>query len=302
MKRWIAAFAAAALFLGGCASGTTDGDAPDVAATPDDDPMRVAALTYETAELVAALGAADRLVMVPEAVTNPVLTNHHEAMVAVETHAATETTTNAEAVIQAAPDLVLLSDRHGLEEGVGTVLRDAGFEVIVLPNSWASVDDMLANIRITGEALGLDDEAEELSATIESGMAARELDGERPRVLVLGNQAGQPFITAGAAFPLEVLRLAGGDDVSAELGFTATAPITVEQVVQADPDAILLIDMNGSGRRLFEPIMDSPAIATLAGSAEDRVLLLEGRQVQALGLEHAVEGLDAINAWLTDLE
>lgn len=270
--------------------------------TIDEEPLRIAALTYETAELVASLGAGDRLVMVPEAVTNPALTNHPAVMADVEAKATTESTTHAEAVIATAPDVVLLSARHGLEKGVGAVLTDAGFPVIVLPNSWGSVEDMVLNVDLVGRALGLEDAADELGAEIESGLAPRGEDGaaDRPRVLVLGNQAGQPMVTAGSAFPLEILRLAGAEDASETLDFTHSGPITVEQVIETDPDAILLIDMNGSGERLFAPIMDNPAITTLPAVADGRVLLIEGRRVQALGIEHTVEGLDAIAAWLDE--
>lgn len=272
----------------------------------DTEPQRVAALTYETAELVAALGAADRLVMVPNAVTNPILTNHHQDMLAVETKAPTESTTNAEAVIQTAPDLVLLSARHGLEDGAGKVLAAAGIPVLVLPNTWATVEDMLANIALTGEALGLDTEADTLAATIKSGLsaepvdsnAAAETEGSAPSVLVLSNQAGRPFVTAGAAFPLELLRLAGAHDAGDALGLSASGPITAEQVIRAAPDAILLIDMVGSGEDLFAPIMKNPAVAALPAVANGQVLLVEGRHVQALGLDGVLEGLDAITAWL----
>src|SRR5699024_808570 len=47
------------------------------------EPQRVAALTYETAALVAELGAADRLVMVPAEAANPVLSNAPEEMEAI---------------------------------------------------------------------------------------------------------------------------------------------------------------------------------------------------------------------------
>lgn len=267
-------------------------------------PKRVAALTYETAELVAALGAANRLVMVPNAVTNPVLTHHLDQMQQVETKAPTESTTNAESVIQTAPDLVLLSARHGLEDGAGQVLAAAGIPVLILPNSWATVDDMLANIDLVGQALGRDAEANALAEKVESGVhdAAAEkpatAESAAPRVLVLSNQAGQPFVTAGAAFPLELLSHAGATDAAAELGMTSSGPITAEQVIQADPDAILLVDMNGSGRKIFTPLLKNAAVAALPAVAEDRILLLEGRQVQALGLDGVVGGLDALTTWL----
>ena len=268
--------------------------------TVDAKPKRVAALTFETAALVAALGAGDRLVMVPQAVTNPVLTQHAGAMAEVETKVASEAKTDVEMVIQSAPDVVLLSARHGLEDRVGKVLADAGIPVLVIPNAWATVEDMLANVALTGKVLGLDAEADTLSAKIDAGLTAATVEpgADAPRVLVLSNQAGRPFVTAGAAFPMELLDLAGAQDAGAALGLTKSGPISAEQVIKANPDAILLIDMSGSGDKLFAPIMNNPAVAALPAIADKRVLMLEGRHTQALGLDGVVEGLDALTEWL----
>lgn len=267
--------------------------------TLDSEPLRIAALTYESASAVAGLGAGERLVLVPEQAANPVLANDAETMAGVEHHITSESSIDPEMVIAADPDLVVLNDRHGLEAGVGTVLEGAGIPVLVLPNTWASVADMRTNIGLVGQALGLEAAAEELTAQIDSGLVD-ESDDDGPRVLVLSNQAGRPFVTAGGAFPLELLRLAGAQDASQSLGMVRSGPITAEQVLAAEPDRILLIDMNGSGEAIFRPLLDTPAVAALPALAEHEPLLLEGRQVQALGLASTVEGRDLIAAWISE--
>src|SRR5690606_25971540 len=172
----------------------------------EQEPQRVAALTYESAGVVAELGAADRLVLVPEAATNPVLSNHPGQMAAVEHHVPSESSIDAEAVIAAAPDLVLLNDRHGLEEGVGSVLEGAGIPVVGRPNTWSSVADMITSRHAVGGALGGGDVAAALGEQITGGFVdASAADG--PGVLVLRTQAGRPFVTMGGVFPLESLRL-----------------------------------------------------------------------------------------------
>lgn len=265
--------------------------------TLEAEPERVAALTYETASVVAELGEADRLVMVPEAASNPVLSNHPQEMGAVEHHAASESSIDAEAVIAAAPDLVVLNDRHGLEAGVGQVLEGAGIPVLVLPNTWSSVADMTTNIGLVGEVLGVEETAEALVEEVTAGLVD-ESGEDGPRVLVLSNQAGRPFVTAGGAFPLEVLRLAGAQDASESLGMVRTGPISAEQVLAAEPDRILLVDMNGSGDAIFRPLLDNPAVAGLPAVTDHEVLLLEGREIQALGLTGTVEGRDRIAQWI----
>jgi iron complex transport system substrate-binding protein len=266
------------------------------------EPQRIAALSYETAELVAELGLADRLVVVPAAVRNPALTNHLEELAAVPTTVPTESDTDPESIIALDPDLVLLSARHGLETGAGKVLADAGIPVLLLPNTWTDAEDMAQDVRLVGQAVGADEAAENLAERLVAGLEPRPVpSGAARRVLVLSNQAGRPFVTAGKAFPLELLRLAGGADVSAELGIAATGPIAAEQVVQAAPDGILLVDMNGSGEESFAQLLANPAVAQLSAVAQGRVTLVEGRQVQALGLDETIEGLAVLTAWVATL-
>ena len=322
MRHRLLAPLAAALVLAACSSAPTadepaaapagtdaTGDFPRTVQVPagrelpadevtlDSEPERVAALTYEAAAVVAELGAGDRLVMVPAEAANPVLSNHPDEMAAVEHHITSESNVDAEAVIAADPDLVVLNDRHGLEAGVGQVLEGAGIPVLVLPNTWSSIADMTTNIDLVGEALGVEDAAAELGEELSTGLVD-ESAADGPRVLVLSNQAGRPFVTAGGAFPLELLRLAGAQDASETLGMVRTGPITAEQVIAAEPDRILLVDMNGSGDAIFRPLLDTPAVAQLPAVAEHEPLLLEGKQVQALGLTSTVDGRAAIAEWL----
>lgn len=261
------------------------------------EPQRITALTYETAALVAELGAGERLVMAPAEAANPVLSNESETMGAVEHQIASESAVNAEAVIASDPDLVLLNDRHGLEEGVGRVLTEAGIPVLVLPNSFSSVAEMLTNVDLVGTALGVEQAAEDLTESLETGLVD-ESDANGPSVLVLSNQAGRPFVTAGGAFPLEVLQLAGGQDASQALDMVRSGPISAEQVLAADPDRILLVDMNGSGEAIFADLLANPAVAALPAVAEHEVLLVPGKEVQALGFTSTAQGRAQIADWL----
>lgn len=279
--------------------GEDDQDPVDV--TLDSEPERIAALTYETGELIASLGSADRLVAAQESLTNPAISSHVEEIEDVEHHIPTEGNIDAEAVIATNPDLVLLSTRRGLEEGAAKVLEGAGIPVIILPNHWANTDEVISNIEIVGEALAVEDAADELVNSLKEGLVQEENDdASKPRVLALSNQAGQPFVVAGEAFPLQLLQLAGGRDAGAELGFERSGPISAEQVIAAEPDAILLIDMNGSAEKIFDPLLDNDAIASLSAASPENVMLIEGRKVQAMGFDSTLEGRDAIASWLAE--
>src|SRR5699024_11340287 len=106
----------------------------------------------------------------------------------------------------------------------------AGIAVLVLPNAFSSVANMLTNIGLVGSALGTEPAAEDLAESLRAGLVD-EAEAHGPSVLVLSNQAGRPFVTAGGAFPLEVLRLAGGQAASEAVGMVRSVPIRAGQVL-----------------------------------------------------------------------
>ncbi|NLB46163.1 MAG: ABC transporter substrate-binding protein, partial [Microbacteriaceae bacterium] len=108
--------------------------------------------------------------------------------------------------------------------------------------------------------------------------------------------------TAGDAYPIELLGLAGATSVASELDIHRTGPITAEQLVQANPDGIVLIDMNGTGDRMFTELLQNPAVAAIPALAEGRVLRVAGRQVQALGVTETIAGLEAMTDWVATLD
>jgi len=274
--------------------------------TLDAEPQTIAALDYESAEVIAELGLSDRLVLVPEAVLNPVLGSHVEQLAEVPNTIPVAMELDAETVIALQPDLVVMSPRHGAEASIGAVLDQAGIASLQLPSSWTNQESVTQGIALIGEATGQEPSAEKLVEALETGLAAASVakpaTDQSPRVLVLTNQAGRPFATAGQAYPLELLRLAGAQNVSEALGMPHTGPISAEQIVEADPDGIVLIDMNGSGDRMYAELLANPAVASLSAVEQQQILRLEGKQVQAMGLTSTIDGLDALTGWVAQLK
>ncbi|GAA1322566.1 ABC transporter substrate-binding protein [Leucobacter albus] len=272
------------------------------------EPQAIAALDYESAEVLAELGLADRLVLVPEAVLNPALGGHVDEMEQVPATFPVAMNLDTETVISTGPDLVVMSPRHGAEDTIGAVLEQAGLTTLQLPSSWTDPAMLTQNIALIGETTGTEPAAAALVSEIESGLADNAAStagadtSDAPRVLVLTNQAGRPFATAGSAFPLHLLNLAGAVSVSDELGMTATGPISAEQIVQAAPDGIVLIDMNGTGDRMYAELLANPAVATVPAAADDKLLRVSGRDVQALGLAATGPGLAELTQWVATLQ
>ena len=275
--------------------------------TVSTEPRAIAALDYESAEVLAELGLADRLVLIPEAVLNPAIGGHVSELSEVATTFPVAMHLDTEHVIATAPDLVVMSPRHGAEQSIGQVLEQAGLTTLQLPASWTSPDTLATNIDLIGQTTGAETNAATLIDAIEQGLSANAAEtpgaqqADAPRVLILTNQAGRPFATAGGAFPLRLLDLAGAVSVTDALGMDTTGPITAEQIVEAAPDGIILVDMNGSGDRMYRELLANPAVAALPAAADEGLMRVTGRDVQALGLTHTVAGLENLTDWVATL-
>lgn len=275
--------------------------------TIETEPTAIAALDYESAEVIAELGLTDRLVLIPEAVLNPAIGGHVEAMSAVPATFPVAMNLDAETVIGTSPDLVVMSPRHGADDTIGAVLEQAGLTTLQLPDSWSSPKALAQNIDLIGQTTGAEDAAVALTEDIEAGLAKQSaqktgaLSPDAPQILMLTNQAGRPFATAGSAFPLHLLDLAGAVSVTDSLGMDTTGAISAEQIVAADPDGLVLIDMNGTGDRMYAELLANPAVAALPAASPERIMRISGREVQALGLVATVTGLESLTAWVATL-
>ncbi|MFD6856939.1 ABC transporter substrate-binding protein [Rhodococcus sp. NPDC060090] len=286
-------------FLAGC----TSVSGPAEASTDPAAPQRIAAISPDVAETVAALGAGDRLVLVPDTQTRPALTNHLPVMQSVGTTFAAHGAADPEQILATDPDLAIITPRHEGESDTAALLEASSVPVLTLPNSWRTVEEMLANITTIGTAIGASEQATVLTADIERDLAdIAPVSGPGPSVLVLSNQAGRPMINAGNGFTLDLLARAGGRNAADSTGLTRTGFADPEHLVRARPDAILLVDLLGAGRESFDSILSNPAVSELEAVRTDRILVLDGKHAQALGLQTTTEGVERIRDWLADLD
>ncbi len=205
----------------------------------DAPPERVISLSPANTEIVFALGAGDRLVgrtdfddYPPQAASLPAV--------------ATFTGVLLEQAVDLEPDLVLAAGNNFTPADDIERMRELGLVVLVAYAE--TVDEVLADIRLIGAALGADDEAEaiaermqaridEVTAAIDEVTAAI---GERPRVFYQIGSEPEIYAPAPDSFLADMVVLAGGDPI------TTTDPavfsISVERLVDLDPQVIVLGD------------------------------------------------------------
>jgi len=140
------------------------------------------------------------------------------------------------------PDLVLASGMGLTPDADIARMRELGYPVVVTYST--SVDDVLADIRLIGHAIGEDDAAEALTARMAAdldriaGLAAA-TDGD-PRTFYETGDQPELYGVAPGSFPADMIERAGGEAITT--GDPNVWSMPLERLVAADPEVILLGD------------------------------------------------------------
>jgi iron complex transport system substrate-binding protein len=260
--------------------------------TAVDFPERIVCLTAETAEIAFLVGVGDRVVGVPGTARRP-------AAVRDKPKVGGFTTFDLEKIQRLEPDLVLaFSD---LQRDVVRDLVGAG--VNVLCTNQRSFDEVLQAILVIGGALGRASEARGVIADMRDEVRQiREYSSvwpDRPRVYF--EEWFDPPI-AGIRWVSELIEMAGGQDVFAELREHHRAPdrvVSFAEVARRDPEIVLA---SWCGK----PV-DLPAIAaradwsSVSAVRHAQIFELDGSDVLAPG-PSLMHGLRRIHEIIQDYQ
>jgi iron complex transport system substrate-binding protein len=197
-----------------------------------DFPRRVVCLTAETAEIAYLIGAGERVVGVPGTARRPEAARD-------KARVGGFTTFRLDKILSLEPDLVLaFSD---LQKDVVRDLIGAG--VTVLCTNQRSFDSVLRAILLIGGALGCAEGAhalvQDMSDEVRQIREYSSVWPDRPRVYF--EEWHDPLI-AGIRWVSELIEIAGGRDVFAELREEHAAPgrvVAPETVIERNPEIIL---------------------------------------------------------------
>lgn len=147
---------------------------------------------------------------------------------------------NVEAILARDPDLVVLYESSA-NTAAADRLADLGIRTIALPMD--RLADVAGAARVLGAATGVGDRADARAtaflAALDSAQTVPTPD-PRPRVLLLAWDA-PPIVIGGGSFQNELVRLAGGENVFADLP-QPSAQVTIETIAARKPDLVLLLD------------------------------------------------------------
>lgn len=241
---------------------------------PVEFPKRIVCLSAETAEIVYALGAGDRVVGVPGTAVRPPEAREKPKVGGF-------TTFRLDKILALTPDLVLaFSD---LQKDIVRDLVGAG--VTVFATNQRSFDDVLRTILLIGGLIGRESEARALIQDMRDEIRQiREFSSiwpDRPRVYF--EEWHDPLI-AGIRWVSELIEIAGGNDIFPELRDKAVAP---ERVV--DPDDVVrrnpqIIVASWCGKKLEpERIRSRPGWDRVSAVKENRIYEMDGADILAPG-------------------
>ena len=241
---------------------------------PVEFPKRIVCLTAETAEIVYALGAGERVVGVTGTAERP-------PEVREKPKVGGFTTFRLDKILALTPDLVLaFSD---LQKDIVRDLVGAGIPVFA--TNQRSFDDILQTILMVGGVIGREAAARELIQDMRDEVRQiREFSSiwpDRPRVYF--EEWHEPLI-AGIRWVSELIEIAGGNDVFPELRERAAASgrvVDPEEVVRRDPQIIVA---SWCGKKLEpERIRSRSGWDRVSAVKENRIYELDGADILAPG-------------------
>ncbi|MFE9927156.1 ABC transporter substrate-binding protein [Streptomyces sp. NPDC005774] len=290
---------AAALLAAGC--GSSDGTVQDpkttassaggfpvtidncgVKTTYDKPPSRVVTIHQHPAELMLALGLKDRMVgtAFPDSAVLPELEKDYESLPELA-----KKEPSFETVLDAEPDLVYGGYGSAFAENEGRsrkAFADAGIDTHLnreyCGKKRVTMRDTYDEIRTIGRIFGVPDRADRLVTDLKGrvGKAATTVEGApEPSVFVYDSGDKTAFTAGGRSLGTELIRLAGGKNVFADLD-DVFGDVSWEQVVARKPEVIAIYDYAGAGsveqKKRF--LLSRPALADVPAVKNKRFVVL----------------------------
>ena len=309
---------ATALTVSGCVSAASD-DTADAASTSSDTfpvsidncgfdteipapPERVVTIKSSTTETLLALGLGDRIVgsafldgPVPESLAEDA------AAVPAVTEPFSDEVPGSEAVLELEPDLVYAGWESNLTaEAAGDrdTLAGLGVATYVSPAACKDPDSMpdpltfdhvFAEIEEVGAVFDAADAAAELVAEQRDALDAVQPDDRGLTALWYSSGSDIPYVGAGIGAPQMIMEAAGLENIAGDVHDTWTS-YGWEEVVDADPDVIVLVDAAwNTAEHKRERLATSPATAELSAVQHERYVVVPFPATEA-----GVRNVDAV--------
>ncbi|HXG83417.1 MAG TPA: ABC transporter substrate-binding protein [Pyrinomonadaceae bacterium] len=246
-------------------------DANNNELTIQERPRRIVSQTLGTDEILLSITDSQRIVAFSKFGLDPKFSNVVEEV----RKTGAPAIQNVEDILQLNPDLIFVASYSRAE--IVEQLQSAGAPAFRFAN-FDRLDDVKTNIRTVGNAIGEEERAENLVKKMEDELAeirGRIPDGiVPPRVMSYGN-AGY---TAGSNTLFDdIIRHAGGVNATAEGGIKGFGKISAEQVLEWQPDFIIVGANHGEFEQIRQQLLANPAIAATNAARSNHIILMDNR-------------------------
>lgn len=189
-----------------------------------------------------------------------------------------------EGVLSVNPSGLLVIEGSGPPEAL-EVLSHAGVEYQTVPEGY-SAEGVLVKVRAVGQALGLEDKAEELATKLEADFAALKtrtdaITAPKKVLFILSNQGGQIQASGTGTAANGIIALAGATNAITE--YEGYRPLSEEAITAAAPDAILLMDRGGDHGATETELLANQAIALTPAGQNKAIYRLDGAYLLGFG-------------------
>lgn len=211
-------------------------DDESTAVTIPAEPQHIVSLSPANTEILFALGSGDHVVGGTDA-------DDYPAEARALPDVATFTGVQIERVLDLKTDLVIAAGNNFTPPADIKRLRDLGIPVVVVYAQ--TVDQVLSDIRLIGQAVGAAPKAAELTDTMRRRMdtiSAAAAQGVALRVFYQIGSAPDIYGPADDSFVADIIELAGGKAITTGDKVSFTMPL--ERLVAADPEVIIVGDAN----------------------------------------------------------
>lgn len=254
-------------------------------AADDAHQQRIISAGSAVTELVLALGAEDQLVAIdvtsrfPQSDKLPKIGYHRNL--------------SAEGLIALQPTTLIGSDEMGPDTAISQ-LKSAGVDVEIV-NTEASVEGLLKRIDQIAEITHTEENSIAVKESVNKKIAALEANqvpqNEAKKVLFLLLHEGRPAnVAGGETSPNAIIELAGGINPAAE-SLTSYKPLSMESMVEMQPDVILVSGRSYQKMGGADAILKSlPMLAATPAGVNKQIITVNGSAlVGGLGLASLAE-------------
>jgi len=237
-------------------------------------PTRIVTLATGAGELIAAMGAGDRVVgrdetsSAPQIDGAPIVTKAHQV--------------SAEQILALNPDLVIIDSATGPVEVLDQI-RASGISVKMLPDTW-TVADMAPRIDALGEYLGLNPSNIEVAKeNLIPLVSTTSTAGPRVAFLYLRGPSSIYLLGGEGSGADALIEAAGGVDVGAEAGYEPFTPLTAEALIAAAPDVLLVMTEGLASVGGVDGLRALPGVAQTPAGASGRVIAVDDTVLLSFG-------------------